>query len=103
MSTLHHSKSPGRRTYTKEFKQEAVRLAGQIGNAPASKDLGVDPTTIRSWVRAAASEGADAFRGHGNPTAVEAELARLRREIVILKQEREILKKATEFFAKESR
>jgi len=103
MNTLHPPKSSVRRTYTKEFKQEAVRLAGQIGSQKAGTDLGVDPSTIRYWVRAAASEGTDAFRGHGNPTAVEAELARLRREINILKQEREILKKAAEFFARESR
>ena len=92
-----------RRTYTKEFKHEAVRLAKQIGSRQVGKDLGVDPTVVRSWVRAAVTEGTDAFRGHGNPTVVEAELARLRREIAILKQEREILKKATEFFAKEPR
>ena len=92
-----------RRTYTKEFKQEAVRLAAQIGNRRAATDLGVDITSIRDWIRAAKTDGEDAFRGHGHAKALEAELARLRRENVILRQEREILKKATEFFSREQR
>jgi len=104
-STTPSSTSPtkNRRVYTKEFKQEAVRLASHIGVRRVSGDLGVDPSTIRLWVRAAATEGSDAFRGQGNPTAVEAEMARMRKEISVLKMEREILKKATEFFAREQR
>ena len=92
-----------RRTYTKAFKQETLRLAGQIGNRRAAADLGIDIAIIRAWIRAAKSEGDEAFRGHGHAKALEAELARLRRENMILKQEREILKKATEFFAREQR
>jgi transposase len=90
-----------RRSYTKEFKQEAVRLAGEIGARRAAADLGIHATMLRDWARASRREGADAFRGQGNRTAVDAELARMRREISVLKQEREILKKAAEFWVKE--
>lgn len=90
-----------RRTYTKEFKQEAVGLAQQISAKQAAADLGIHATMLREWVRSSGSSGADAFRGQGNRTAAEAELAKMRREIAVLKQEREILKKAAEFWVKE--
>ncbi len=90
-----------RRSYTKEFKESALKLADEVGCAKAGADLGVDPSVIRNWRRDRRQQGADAFRGNGNRTALEAELARLRRENIVLKQEREILKKAAEFFVKE--
>lgn len=90
-----------RRTYTKEFKESALKLADEVGSTKAGTDLGVDPSVIRSWRRDRRQQGDDAFRGHGNRTVLEAELARLRRENIVLKQEREILKKAAEFFVKE--
>lgn len=90
-----------RRTYTKEFKQEAVRLAREISARQAATDLGIHVTMLRDWIRKSGIEGQDAFRGRGNRTAVEAEMARMRREISVLKQEREILKKAAEFWVKE--
>ncbi len=89
-----------RRTFTKDFKEGALNLADAVGAAKAGLDLGVDPCVIRSWRRERKRTGSDAFRGHGNRTALEAELARLRKENAILVQEREILKKATEFFAR---
>jgi transposase len=101
MNTTSSPVSRKRRIYPKEFKQSAVRLADQVGAAQAAKDLGVAPAIIRSWRKAEREEGADAFRGQGNRTALEAELERLRRENRTLRLEREILKKATEFFAKE--
>jgi transposase len=93
-----------RRQHTKEFKQEAVRLARQegIGFVRASKDLGIHESLLRSWSKAQAREGADAFRGHGKKAALEAENARLARENRTLQMERDILKKAMAFFAKES-
>lgn len=88
-----------RKTYTKEFKLEALKLAEQIGAKRAAKDLGVGKTAIYAWRKAAAAEGKDAFRGHGRLTERDEELRRLRQEVKVLKQEREILKKATSFFA----
>ena len=90
-----------RRQHTKEFKHEALRLAASIGVARASADLGINESTLYAWKKSAATEGSDAFRGHGQRTEVEAEMARMRREIEVLKMEREILKKAAEFWVKE--
>ena len=80
MTTTPTSKSQKRRLYPKEFKQSAVRLAAQVGTAQAAKDLGIAAAIIRSWRKAEREEGADAFRGQGHRTALEAELERLRRE-----------------------
>ena len=90
-----------RRKYTKEFKEQAVRLAQQISARQAAADLAINVTMLRDWVRTHGAEGAEAFRGQGNRTAVDAEMARMRREIAVLKQEREILKKAAEFWVRE--
>jgi transposase len=93
-----------RRRHTKEFKQEAVRLAARpdVGFARAAKDLGIHESLLRSWAKAQATQGADAFRGHGRKAALEAEIARLQRENRTLLMERDILKKAAAFFAKEN-
>jgi transposase-like protein len=74
-----------RRQFTREFKLEAVRLIKQRGvsYAQASKDLGIHPTQLRSWVK-------------------QLEIAQLKREVTKLKAERDILKKAAAYFAKES-
>lgn len=88
------------RQYTKEFKQEAVRLAQEFGVRKAAKELGIGEGRIYVWRNALAEEGADALRGHGRRPALEAELARLRRENALLRMEAEILKKATTYFAK---
>jgi transposase len=82
-----------RRSYTKEFKESALKLADEIGSTKAGADLGVDPSVIRNWRRERRQQGEDAFRGHGNRTTLEAELARLCRQNIVLKQDREILKK----------
>ncbi len=93
-----------RKQYTKEFKREAVRLCGQPGKGPSqvAYDLGVDRSVLSRWIKAASTEGADAFRGHGKQTAEESELASLRRRLRIAEEERDILKKAAIWFAKES-
>ncbi len=93
-----------RRKHTKEFKQEAVLLARRtdVGFARAAKDLGIHESLLRSWAKAQATQGADAFRGHGKKAALEAENARLLRENRTLLMERDILKKAAAFFARES-
>ena len=89
--------SKPRRIHSKDFKQDAVKLAASIGVSRAAADLGIGESMLYEWRKASQSEGEDAFRGNGNRTAVEAELDRLRRENEILKMEREILKKAADF------
>ena len=88
-----------RKQYTKEFKLEAVKLAESIGVIRAAHDLGVSKSQLYRWREAAQTEGADAFRGHGRLTERDEELRRLRQELKTVKMEREILKKATAFFA----
>ena len=93
-----------KRVYTAEFKAEAVRLlhterAAGATLAAVSRQLDVSPDQLRVWERQQVAQGAV-------PRATESEgeeLRRLRREVAVLRQEREFLKKATAFFAKESR
>ena len=93
-----------RRKYTREFKLEAVRLIRERGVtvAEASRDLGVHGTVLRNWVKAFADDPAHAFPGHGQMKPEQMEIAQLRREVIKLKAERDILKKAAAYFAKES-
>ena len=90
-----------RRAFTQEFKDEAVRLAqGDANVAAVARTLDLDVSTLRDWVRRARHSSPD----EAVLSASERqELAQLRRENAVLKMEREILKKATAFFAKESR
>jgi transposase len=93
-----------RRQYTREFKLEAVRLIRERGVtvAQASRDLGVHGTVLRNWVKALADDPEHAFPGHGQMKPEQLEIAQLRREVIKLKAERDILKKAAAYFAKES-
>ena len=93
-----------RRTYTREFKVEAVKLVTEQGYsvAEAARSLGVHETLLRSWKQALQDKGPDAFPGQGKLPAVEEELRRLRAENKRLLAERDILKKAAAFFAKEA-
>ena len=92
-----------RRSFTKEFKAEAARLcqAGDRSIAQVAKDLGITESSLRSWVRQAEIDD-----GSGPSDALSSdernELTRLRRENRRLQMEREILKKAAAFFAKEN-
>ena len=92
-----------RRTFTPEFKAQAVKLVTEQGRSVAevARDLDLGECLLRSWKDALAASGASAFPGHGNPPALE-ELRRLRAENKRLLMEREVLKKATAFFARES-
>ena len=92
-----------RRSYTREFKVEAVKLVTDKGSsvAEAARSLGIGETLLRSWKQAFETEGDQAFPGHGNFPAIEEELRRLRAENKRLQAERDILKKATAFFARE--
>ena len=86
-----------------EFKAEAVKLVTEqsYSVAEAARSLGIHETLLRSWKQALEAQGDQAFPGKGNPPAVEEELRRLRAENQRLRMEREILKKATAFFARE--
>jgi transposase-like protein len=90
----------GRRKFTREFKVSAVKLVNEQGYSPveAAKSLGVDPNSVRSWVEKFSADAGVAPSGEG---ALKAELRRLRKENAQLLMEREILKKAAAFFAKE--
>lgn len=91
-----------RRNYTKEFKEEAVKLVSEQGYsyAEAGRNLGVNPNMLSRWKREIEGEG---VAPPGSTVALQAELKRLRKENKQLKQEREILKKAAAFFAKEQK
>jgi len=93
-----------RRSFTHEFRAGAVRLVIDEGKSvgQVARELDLTESALRQWV-----ERARADRGTGKPgaltTAEREELSRLRRENRILAEEREILKKAAAFFAKQSR
>jgi transposase len=101
METMGRSKRP-RRSFTKEFKAEVVALVRQDGNTAASvaRDLDLTETAVRDWVRQADID--DGSRD-GLTSSEREELARLRRENRVLREERDILKRATAFFARETR
>ena len=89
-----------RRKFTREFKLWAVQLVNQQGYSipQAAKSLGIDAANVRGWIKQLGSEAGQAPSGEG---AIQAELRRLRKENARLLMEREILKKAASFFAKE--
>ena len=90
-----------RRKFTREFKVSAVQLVNQQGYSipDAAKSLGVDAASVRGWIAKFGGEGGPAApSGEG---AAAAELRRLRQENARLRMERDILKKAAAFFAKE--
>ena len=91
-----------RRSFTKEFKAEVVELVRQPGNSAASvaRDLDLTETAVRAWVKQA---DIDDGNGEGLTSAQLAELAQLRKENRLLREERDILKRATAFFARETR
>ncbi len=93
-----------RRQFSKEFKIEAVRLVKERGVSvvQAAKDLDVHENVLRKWVRDVSKDAQNAFPGHGQMKPEQAEIARLQKEVAKLKMERDILKKAAAYFAKES-
>jgi len=93
-----------RRKFSREFKLEAVRLVKERGVAvaQAARDLDVHENVLRKWVREFAADKLDAFPGHGQMKAEQQEIQRLRRDVAKLKAERDILKKAAAYFAKDS-
>ena len=92
-----------RKQYTVEYKREAVKLVqGGLTLAQAGRQLGIRGNMIGRWLRELRKDPVDAFPGNGKLKPQDAELDRLRKENIRLRAERDLLKKATAYFAKES-
>ncbi len=93
-----------RRRFGREFKIEAVRLIRKRGVsvAQASRDLEVHENVLRKWVKEFSADPGQAFPGQGHVKPEQLEIERLRREVAKLKAERDILKKAAAYFAREA-
>ena len=98
------SMTKSRRKYTREFKIEAVRLMMEQNRSAkdVEESLGIGRGLLYGWKSQLSAEGALAFPGNGSVNPHEAELRDLRRELSKVRQERDILKKATAYFARES-
>ena len=100
--TMSKKQARKRRKFTTEYKAEIVRMCAQPGNSVSgvAHELGLTPSAVSNWARQATVD-----RGGGGSGALTSEerqeLSTLRREVRVLRQEREILKRATAFFAKE--
>jgi transposase len=92
------SKSTKRKQFSSEFKREAVRLVteGGLSIAQAARDLGLKDNMVSRWKKEAEQNGQRAFPGQWHPQ--DEELSRLRREVEVLREEREILKKSLASF-----
>lgn len=93
-----------KRIFSREFKLEAVKLVKERGvsMSQASRDLDIHLNVRRKWVKNVEADPVQAFLGQGQMKADQAEIAKLRKEVAKLKMERDILKKAAAYFAKES-
>jgi transposase len=105
-------KRRGRREFTPEFRAEAVRLMNErlkeeVTLAQVGRDLDIEPDLLRKWARDlgvwAPDQGAEQSADELTGPELVAEVKRLTRELEVARQERDFLKKATAFFAKESR
>ena len=96
-----------RRSFTREFKLEAVRMVsdGKHTAAEVAQSLDIRADMLRAWKRQVEGRpqqaDKDIFRGHGKISSQEEEMSRLRRDNELLRQERDFLKKAAAYFAKE--
>ena len=90
-----------RKTYNAEFKLQAVRMVidQHLAVAEVARRLGIHESRLHEWLKAFRTQGPDAFPGHGRLSPQDEELHRLRAEVVRLKAERDILKKAAAYFA----
>lgn len=94
-----------RNQYTKNFKLDAINLVLEQGytKSEAARSLEINANMLRRWIKEYQGDEEQAFRGNGKLTPEQAEIRRLREENRRLKMEKDILKKATVFFAKETR
>ena len=92
-----------RRKYTPEYKQEAVLLAqkSDIPISQVARNLGINDNVLRRWIKEYTDPGKKPFPGHGSPR--DEEMARLKKELLQVKKERDFLKEAAAYFAKESK
>ena len=93
------------KVYTREFKEEAVRLAQTSGKSitQVARELGISDTSIHQWRKELTQQGKEAFSGSGHQTPLEEENRRLKRELERVQQERDILKKVVSIFSRDSR
>lgn len=100
--TMNESKKKTYRQFSAELKAEVCNEAakGLQTHKELAEKFNVPAGLIGKWLRASEREGTDAFRGRGNRAAAEAEIARLKKENHELRLEKEILKKAAAYFAK---
>ena len=94
-----------RKKYSKEFKLDAVSLVIEQGytRTDAAKSLGINHSMLGRWVKEQQQEDGHAFRGNGRLSAEQQEIKALKGEVKRLQMERDILKKATAFFAAETK
>jgi transposase len=94
-----------RRQFSREFKLEAVKLVKERGVsvAQAARELDVHENVLRKWIRDVAADSQHAFPGKGVMKPEQAEISRLQKEVAKLKMERDVLKKAAAYFARESK
>ena len=92
-----------RRRFTPEYKQEAVQLAQQsdIPISQVAKNLGINDNVLRRWIKEFTDPSKKPFTGHGSPR--DEEMARLKKELQQVKKERDFLKEAAAYFARESK
>jgi transposase len=93
------------KTYTREFKREAVQLVKSSGKpmSQIARELGISDSALYQWCKHLAEQGERAFPGSGHQTEQEEEIRRLKRELDVTRQERDIVKKAVSIFSRESR
>ena len=95
--------SEKRETYDKEFKLSAVKMIvdGAMSVRRVSRDLGINENSLHNWKKAYLKDQQNGFPGKGRMKPEDEELRKLKKELSIVKMERDILKKAIAFFAKE--
>ena len=93
-----------RRIFSREYKLEAVKLVRERGVtvAQAARDLDIHENVLRKWVREYGDDPCQSFPGKGQMKPEQLEIERLRREVAKLKAERDILKKAAAYFARDA-
>jgi len=94
---------PKRRKYSEEYKREAVELAisSTVPVSQVARDLGIEPNILARWCRESTRVGNQAFQGQGKSR--DEEMTALKRELARVKKERDFLREAAAFFAKESK